>query len=292
MRPIVIVAPDYSHTSNGVRALHNLAHTINALGFTARVLILGKDSIFGKGSVEQFTNPEWNTPLLDDSEKDFIDEGIVLYPEVVKGNPLCAKHVARWLGNKEGVLRNGEGMDASRDDFLIAHSKVIKGDAHCVLFYAYTNPCFNDLGADPEKRVLNATYIGKGYLYGKVGPITDASGLTLEIGRKWPPTQEQLALLLKRVACFYTWDCWSATNVDAVMCGAVPFFLNYVPFSSEEIDASEGGRLPRLDADHREFNLEKFKIERIQMISRLTTIHASWDDRVRLMLAKMEKHFR
>lgn len=291
MRPVVIVAPNYSHQSNGVRGLHYLGHTINALGHIARLLILARDKIVGAGAADQLLNPDWDTPLLKEEERGLLDEAIIIYPEVVYGNPLDAKRVARWLGNKEGVLRSGQGMNAGRYDFLFAHSKVIRKDAHHILYYAYQNPCFNDIGADPDKRILNATYIGKGYMYGKVGPITDKAGLTLEIDREWPRTQEQLAILLKHIACFYTWDCWSATNVDAIMCGAVPFFLNYSPFSSEEIDSSEIGRIPRLDADNREFNLEKFQVERIQLKARLTTLHASWDDRVRHFLAKMERHF-
>lgn len=291
MRPFIIVAPDYTHTSNGIRALHDLTHTINTHGRTARMLILTNDKIIGNGSKDQLTNPEWNTPLLDESERELLNDGIVLYPEVVKGNPLNAKRVVRWLGNKEGVLRDGEGMQADRNDFILAHSKVIRPDADHVLFYAYQNPCFNGFGVVTEERVLNATYIGKGYMYGPVGPVKDRRGLTLEIGRRWPPSQEQLAVLLKHVACMYTYDCWSATNIDAIMCGAVPFFLRYDPFSSEEIDSAELGRIPRLDADNREFNLEKFQRERLALITRITTLHASWDDRVRQLLAKLDRKF-
>lgn len=292
MRPIVIVAPDYTHTSNGIRALHDLAHTINTLGIaTTRMLILCNDRIVGAGSKDQLTNPDWNTPLLEENEKVLLDESIVIYPEVVYGNPLEAKRVARWMGNKEGVLRDARGMDAGRDDFIIAHSKVIRPDADFVLFYSYQNPCFNDIGTIPERRVMNATYIGKGYLYGKVGPVKDASGLTLEIGRKWPPTQEQLALLFKHIACMYTYDCWSQTNVDAIMCGVVPFFLRYEPFSSEEIDSAELGRIPRLDGDNREFNVDRFNRERLAVKTRLTTLQASWDDRVKHFVSKLAMKF-
>jgi len=285
MRPIVIVAPDYTHSSNGIRALHDLCHQINMMGGTARMLLLTEDAIKSCEPPQQ--NPDWNTPTLEESERHFLEDGIVIYPEVVKGNPLNAKRVARWIGNKDGVLREGEGMDAGPNDFLIAHSRVLCKNPNYVLFYSYVNPCFNDDESDPEKRVLNATYIGKGYLYGQVGILKK----TLWIDRKWPCTQEQLAFLLKYVACFYTWDCWSQTNVDAVLCGCVPFFLNYNPFTSEEIDSAELGRIPRLDADNKVFDLDVYTQQRADLIKRIAELQASWDSRIKGMLDKLQAHF-
>lgn len=233
-------------------------------------------------------NMEWNTPGLQDHESHFINDGIVIYPEVVIGNPLKAKRVARFMGNKDGVLRQGNSMACGPNDFVIAHSRVLHPNPDFVLYYSYVNPCFNIDGADPQKRVMNATYIGKGYLYkDPVGIIKE----TLWIDRKWPCTQEQLAFLLKHVGCFYTWDCWSQTNVDAVLCGAVPFFLQYDPFTSAEIDSAELGRIPRLDADNITFDLNVFVEQRADLIKRIADLQATWKFRVQDFHEKLQSYF-
>lgn len=286
MKPIVICTPDYTHSSNGIRALHDLCHHINMMGGTARLLLVCEDAI--KSCEPAQMNPDWCTPGLQDSEAHFLQDGIVIYPETISGNPLQARNVARWMGNKDGVLRDKRGMEAAPGDFIIAHSRVIRPDADFVLFYSYVNPCFNDIDAVPEKRSMNATYIGKGYLY--KDPIYIIKN-TLWIDRKWPSTQEQLAFLLKHIACFYTWDCWSATNVDAVLCGAVPFFLQYDPFTSAEIDSAEIGRIPRLDNDNRTFDLETFKRERFALIARIGTLQATWQTRVKDFHDKLQARF-
>ena len=103
MKPIIICAPDYTHTSNGIRALHDLCHHINMLGGTARLLLVCEHAI--KSCEPAQMNPDWCTLGLQESERHFIEDGIVIYPETVHGNPLHAKRVVRWMGNKEGVLR-------------------------------------------------------------------------------------------------------------------------------------------------------------------------------------------
>lgn len=284
MRPIIIVTPDYTHSSNGIAALHHICHTINSLGGDSRLLMLTDKAIVG--GLDHQTNPAWNTPNLQECDKGLVQEGIVIYPEMVKGNPLNAPRVVRWLGHKEGALWDNS-MDAQPDDYIMAHSKVLRPNADYVLFYPFMNSCFNSDGAPPEKRVLNATYIGKGYLFGDVGIIKN----TLWIERKWPSTQEQLAFILRHVACFYTWDSWSATNVNAIMCGAVPFFLNYKPFTQEDVDGTELGIIPRLDKINSKFDLVKFTEQREALIERMITLQASWLPRVKELMDRLNQRY-
>ena len=288
MRPIIIITPDYTPQSNGIKALHHICHLINNFGGVARVLFLTNDKIVGSGDHDAaMLNPDWNTPILQEHERHFIEDGIVLYPEVVNGNPMNAKRVARWVGNKEGVLRDGIGMSAEPSDFIVAHSRVLCAKPDHVLFYTDIPDIFNDDDSPPEKRILNATYIGKGYLYGDVGIIKN----TLWIERKYPSTKPQLAFLLRHVACMYTWDSWSETNVDAILCGAVPYFLRYTPFTPEEVDASEIGVIPRLDDNNRTFNLSRFRAQRRDMIKRLNGLKSSWPVRVKEFYDKLQGRF-
>jgi hypothetical protein len=173
-------------------------------------------------------------------------------------------------------------------DFLLGHSTATRKDAHGILFNSEINPVFDANGAMPTpQRTMDVTYIGKGYLYGQVGYVAN----TVFIGREWPVTQDQLAVLLRNVRCFYTWDSWTSTNVEAILCGAIPFFLRYEPWTEQDLDESELGYIPRLDTQHTNFDAEKFESDRKALRQRIDGLAASWDNRVREFTEKVERHF-
>lgn len=93
-RPYFICSPSYDHKSSGVRTLHILCHALNELGQKAYIV---PDS---PQSGNYCTNPALNTPLIEGQNHNFYRqylEPIVVYPDIVRGNPLNAKHVVRYL---------------------------------------------------------------------------------------------------------------------------------------------------------------------------------------------------
>ena len=99
----VVVAPDYLPTSGGSVALHKLCHNLVEIGESA-VLLTGR------------TNPEFRGKRIGIAEYEALDKEhtVVIYPEIVIGNPLGAKHVVRWLLNSPGVC-GGDGIFAPTD---------------------------------------------------------------------------------------------------------------------------------------------------------------------------------
>jgi hypothetical protein len=91
--PIYIDAPSYSARSGGVRALYLLCHHLNRLGYKA--YIIESSSINA--------TPALQTPSLDIAtvKRHKIEgcEPIVVYPEIIAGNPRKAKIVVRYLLN-------------------------------------------------------------------------------------------------------------------------------------------------------------------------------------------------
>src|SRR3954469_3045856 len=94
----LVWAPPYTHRSSGVRALYRLCHHLNNGGYPSAIMS------------ERVANdlPDWSTPFHFGP----VGDSIVIYPEIVSGNPLQARKVVRWALNNPGLL----GGDSSYPD--------------------------------------------------------------------------------------------------------------------------------------------------------------------------------
>lgn len=124
MAKYVICSRSYDENNGGIIALHRLCHLLNEagedaylwnpiewhlstwhsknLGFKTRLIIeikrLWNRFFFSPMSI----NPLFNTPEI--RQENIPKDAIVIYPEVVEGNPLGLKNVVRWFLNKPGLL--------------------------------------------------------------------------------------------------------------------------------------------------------------------------------------------
>lgn len=114
MRYIVSAAP-YDETNGGAIFQHLLVDALNRLGETAH--LWPQPPIYPKSRRERLfslfrryaTRPDLDTPVF--RGKYAPADTIVVYPEVVLGNPLEANHVVRWLLYRPGVLHPYEFTD-------------------------------------------------------------------------------------------------------------------------------------------------------------------------------------
>lgn len=239
----LIVAPYYTNKSAGIVVLHELCDSLSKLGHNAAMILTGSGQ-FTISSDASYYGPglQWYQ-LRDKNEfNDFIRDGIVIYPEVITGNPLGGKRVVRYVLNREGFVAKNK-MEAAEDDFILTFSKLYHDKPHASLIKLPFNAAFNSENSVASlDRAFDLTYIGKGRSYNECYVIPN----TLEINRQWPSTKAELALLFKNTRYFYSWDVCSQTNSEAILCGAIPVFLNPAPLASFEIlDQSELGRVPR-----------------------------------------------
>ena len=104
---------DYSTASGGGIALHRLADRLVALGYEARITC-------------KRTAPGW---LGEPTDRRTVadEEEIVVYPEVVCGNPFQAQRVVRWILNIPGLL-GGDGVYGP-DDLLMLWSEAYRTPA-------------------------------------------------------------------------------------------------------------------------------------------------------------------
>jgi hypothetical protein len=111
--PYYIAAPAFRASSAGVYSLHALCHALRCAGYPA--YIVGTEEL----------NPIWNTRTLTQAEADAHAaagiEPIVVYPEVMVGNPLGATTVVRYVMNVPGFF-TGKRMEEGPEDMLFFYS--------------------------------------------------------------------------------------------------------------------------------------------------------------------------
>ena len=225
----LICAPPYNDKSGGIVVLHELQKEMTDLGYDAHLAIFVPHT----ETQTRYYGPAYM--------EDILENGIVVYPEVITGNPLGAKRVVRYFLNKEGFA-SGNKVEAGENDFIMTFSRIYRPDAHAVLTKEATNPAFNTDGSEYVlDRTIDCTYIGKGKLYGDCRVVEG----TTEITRTWPETKQELADLLKKTRFLFMYDTMTAMITDSLRCGAIPVILMFKPFSEEEIDTNYFGKVPR-----------------------------------------------
>lgn len=105
----IVYAPPYRADSGGVIALHKLAHNLTILGEEAYIYASEKNPDY----LGIQTQSEW-----------MVGDSVVIYPEIVHGNPLNAKRVVRWLLNTPGAL-GGDGK-FGEDDLIYKYVPIFK----------------------------------------------------------------------------------------------------------------------------------------------------------------------
>jgi hypothetical protein len=227
--PYYIVAPRYVETSAGLKALHVLCHCLNSIGQIAHLLI--HPEWFGLT-----TNPELATPELTSAVAQHHFERrltpIVVYPEVIVGDPFKAPVRVRYFGNFPGLLGGDKKID--EDEIRFGYSKVLATAVHApenVLFIPVSDTrIFHPVNGLERSHVC--------YYAGKHRAVHNAKvfGLpkgSIEITRDAPDslTRQQIADLFRRSKLFYCYEN-SALAIEATLCGCPTVFMPNEYFST------------------------------------------------------------
>ena len=208
IKPYVLPGVPYRLTSAGARACHRLIHELNEAGYDA----------FSTSAV----NPEWNERRLGIVGSYLLvklGQAIVVYPEVIPGNPLGARHVVRWVLNFPGHL--GGDREFRKSELVYAWSEEFYSTDRLLSLDFIEHDLFNDRNL-PLKDI-DCSYLGKGLLRG-VKPIPMTEGMT-QITKKWPSKRADLAGLLRRTRVLYTYDDQTMLVLEALLCGCRVIFL-------------------------------------------------------------------
>jgi hypothetical protein len=234
--PYYIVAHRYMRTSAGKRTPHLLCHSLNLQGQVAYMVLTSYSG--------QPICPDLMTPVLTPSVVRYHHEKgmtpIVVYGEVVHGNPLQADCVVRYLLNFPGLLGGGTSYDPS--ELLYGFSGVLAeavGAPDNVLFMPVVDPSLFHPGSGDQRRSGTCYYAAKHkvILGGDVAVETHGG---VEITLEYPPTQAEIADLFRRSELFYCYEN-TALALEAMLCGC-PAVCIPNPHMTEVIALRELGR--------------------------------------------------
>jgi hypothetical protein len=235
MQKFIIFSPAYNEKSGGIVVLHKLCHILNELGHEAKIFphreqfIIDKSIFFKvfktflrfevRSLLTSFkTNDKLNTPVITSKELPVIDDyTVVIYSELVLGNPLKAKNVVRWLLHQPGfhtgqVMYNpGELLfkfNSAIDEFNYPGSKTSKVELK-VIHYPIEH--YNLENIDLPRK-------GSSYCLrkGKNKKIVHNLKDSVLIDKL---SHSEVAIALKKSKQFISYDTYTAYSIFAVLCG-------------------------------------------------------------------------
>lgn len=204
----LIAGMPYTHRSSGIRALYRLCHHLNSRGLPTAVVAARGERL-----------PEWNLFLHDGA----VGNSVVIYPEVVSGNPLSARRVVRWVLNSPGLIGGDDTYDPEELVFLYDLQKLAEVNRATPtpvgpersLWMGLVDPAV--IYPDPAvPRDLQCTFTHKGAELARrvqvpVGQTIPLESLTWDLA--------SLGDALRRTRTLYSFDHYSNVLREAVISG-------------------------------------------------------------------------
>lgn len=206
--------------SGGIVALHKLCHDLRKIDQEAYTL-------------SKTTHPLLNAPFLE-SRRFSREETVIIYPEIVAGNPHNCRNVVRWALNTPGTCSNSRA-----DDFYSAKKPTD-------LIFKYSD-YFHLRDETESKGILTTTFVDESIFYNtntsrsgsaffvkkggmpKVKHASDSIDLT-----KHEHDWKYMASVLQKVEYFYCYDNACFWVVLAALCGCIPIVIPDSNMSAEE----------------------------------------------------------
>ena len=216
----IINISTFLYNCGGVVVLHKLCHDLNSIG--ERALI-----------TSPITHPALNAPFVGDAKFNK-EEAVVIYPEIVMGNPLKAKHVVRWALNTPGALEcaRGDGFYIYKQptDLIFKFSEYFslrdESESRGLLTVNFVDTDY--FGPGETQREGSAYFVKKGGLHNKVHP-DDAINLS-EFDGDWTT----MSKMLKKLEYFYCYDNACFWVAVAALCGCIAVVVPDSDMSAKE----------------------------------------------------------
>jgi hypothetical protein len=197
-RVYIILSPGIvTGKSNGIRVLHYLSKELQNRGYEAYMYTPKPHS------------DEYN--YISKITEEHKNNAIVIYPELISGNPLSIKNAVRWTLNKPGLL--GVQKSFYKSELIFTWNKEFYKDVPVLQIPYVDRTIFYN---DNSPKTQDCVFV---YKKGKFRIIPELENLT-EINMSYPETREELGALLRSTGTLYSYDDCTAIIDEARECGA------------------------------------------------------------------------
>lgn len=219
--PYYISAPRWAYHSAGGRALHLLCHALNRAGEEAYIT----NHPFGE-YLAPWSSPELMVEVLSKkrAKRHFLEgrTPIIVYPEVITGNPLGGPVVARWVLNFPGFL--GGDLEYAPEELVFGYSAEIAESAKVPGQVLHMPTIDTRIFYPPENHSerKGACFFSSKYK----GPHSAITNNCFHITRFQSDslTPQELSNILRKSEVFYTYEN-TALATEAVLCGCPAVFI-------------------------------------------------------------------
>ena len=210
--PYYIVAPDYSQRSSGIRVLHELCSVLNQMGYESYVT-----------SVK--TNGDLWTPRLSEEIKTAHycakKIPIVVYPEVVKGQPINIGLPVRYVLSYPGFIGGDKTYDES--ELIFSHLKEYYPEG-TLLYLPTENISKIDSIEAKYKRAQGSSAVYFNRAKPQTKDLNSFGESCIEISSRKPMPYEEMISILKSVEVLYCYES-SAIVADALFSGCAVVYI-------------------------------------------------------------------
>lgn len=247
----IVYARSYDENSGGSIVLHKLCDLINKAGYKALIWPMGKPVIFKcksffclKYAASYFlkkitlrgfkTNISYNTPI---AKKNDLEGSIILYPEIISGNPIDAKRYARWFLHKPG-FHTGNYRYAPGDLYFTYQPVFNNHDENLIYGGVLT---ITELLSDIYTCKNNEPRVKQCYMIRKGASRDDLPNLN----GKWIVdnlSHHEMANAFNECDRCYFYDEHTMYSIYAALCGCIPIIVPLPGVSKEQWQPDESLR--------------------------------------------------
>ena len=292
---LFIASPLFNEGSDGVKVLHYLCHSFNKIGIKSSLVFMDPRDPSNNSFIAAIENQgiyqKYLTPVVKSLNEIDLENDVIIYPEIVQGNPLKGKNIVRYFLNKNGFITNIP-VKNNPGEFVLSYQKIFEPNAHFNLYCTMQEEQLIP-GREAVKGLIkniSLTYTGKGSKYGN----TERVGGT--IGLDWRKTKEEYYILLESAKYLFTWDPLSGVVYDAILRGCIPVVISPKPWTFAEINSQELYK-PYMTIEEFELkqnfyeNFDLFLNARDRMISDINQHNNKWEGQLNLMYDKLLHFF-
>ena len=223
----IFYTPHYDDNSGGLIAIYKLAHLLNENGCTAKIwhwtrlhenevrMINGKvaKEFFIPQHVSQ-ADVNCPYPIIEATVEDICDS-IVVYPEIIEGNPLGANKVVRWLLNKPGAITGATSYGFG--DLIFHYADHFLPDG--LLVEEQFRLKITDMKTHLYKDIYQGQRQGVYFMIRKGGDISPHNYHPVNAIQVDGRSHSELADIFSKAELFISYDLHTAYSLFASLCG-------------------------------------------------------------------------